>query len=182
MSTLFEISEEMIALDELLTNLDGEIPNEEIEAQLDAYFKDLGDRRDEKLDSYAALIKTMEARAKVRKEEAARMTALATTDENAAKRLKSRLQDFYTLHGYTKPIETRRYKIALQNNGGVVPVILNADIADKPEELPERFRKVEFSAKIDAIREALTGPDCEEKEEAVKIAKLGDRGQHVRIR
>lgn len=181
MQTLFEISDEMFEFDQLMTDLDGEIPEGEVEAKLDAWFAALKDRRDEKLDNYAALMKTLEARAKVRREESARLAALATADENAHARLKHRLNWFFETH-QLDPVQTRRFKIALQKNGGVAPLILDEAAENDPASLPEGFRRVKFEADKNAIRAALEGDDEELKETIGKFAKIGERGKSIRIR
>jgi hypothetical protein len=200
--TLWVISEDLQALNDLLAEVDGDVTGEEAEAAIEKWFNELGEERDRKLDGYGALIKQFEAYAKARNEEAKRLSNMASVDANNAGRLKSRLKVFMEQHK-TPKIETDRFKFAIQNNGGTVPVILSADAELHPEELPEKYRKVVFQPDMNAIRvdlERLTAlqqqalennldmsdEDARELDDLVHIlpslAELGTRGTHLRIR
>lgn len=118
----------------------------------------------------------MEARARARATEAERLRRLAESDEKAVARLKNRLQWFFERHGLGK-IETARFRLGLQNNGGKLPLLITEDA--KPEEAEERFHKViptrvEFDK--DAVRQAL------EAGEELPFAKLGERGKRIVIK
>lgn len=175
MRTLFEISEDLHFLDDFLSDAEGDVSDETLEAEIDKWLADLGDERDTKIDNYCALVKEFEARAEARGQEVARMNALAQVDVNAAARLKDRLHQFLKAHDIQK-IETRRFKLARQNNGGKLPVILSQDMAENPEALPEEYRKVRYDPKFTAIADDLA---C-----GIKLpwARLGERGEHLRIK
>ncbi len=168
--TLFAISEDLQALYDRLEALGGDVTDPEVEATLDAWFEDLIEERDVKLDNYAALIRELEARAAARREEARRLTDRARRDEDQAAYLKNRLVLFFQQHGL-KSVETRRYRLTVARRGGRAPVDLHVD----PEALPEPFRRVKVSADLDAIREAL------ERGETLEFAELGERGYSLRI-
>lgn len=172
---LYEISKELLEFEQLMTDLEGEIPSEEIERQITEWFENISDQRDEKIDNYAALIRTMDARAKMRKEEAKRLTLLAQTDENAVSRLKERLKYFFQTHELGT-LQTRRFKVSLANNGGVRPLILSVEAYEVPECLPDEFKKSTVTANTTAIREAL------EAGAELDFAQLGERGQSIRIK
>lgn len=172
---LYEISKELLEFEQLMTDLEGEIPSDEIERQITEWFENISDQRDEKIDNYAALIRTMEARAKTRKEEAKRLTALAQVDENAVTRLKERLKYFFQVHGLGT-LQTRRFKVSLANNGGVRPIVLSPEVLTSPEILPEEFKKTMIQADTSAIREAL------EAGVEFDFAHLMERGQSIRIK
>lgn len=173
--TLFNIGEDLTALAELLEDEGGDISNEEVEAAIDQFLEELSGERDKKLDGYCALIAEMEATAKAREEEAKRLNALASVGKGDANRLKSRLKLFLVNQGQDK-VETARYKIAIQKNGGKSPVLLGEHFQAHPEELPEGLRKVVFTPDLDAIRAKL------EAGEDLGFATIGDRGTHLRIR
>lgn len=168
--TLFNISEDMEKLNELLDDCSHEPQQQELITQ---WLELLGNERDAKLDGYAALIAEMLARAEVRKAEAKRLMELAVTDENRARLLKERLQWFFETHNL-KTIETLRYKLSLQRNGGKAPLILKSGLT--PTHLPERFQKISIDPNPVAIREAL------EAGEELDFAQLGDRGTSLRIK
>lgn len=157
---LFEISDDLLALDALLDEIGGDISDAEAEAAVDAWLKELGAERDSKLEAYAYLIKENEARAAALKEEAARLKARREAAENKADRLKTRLEIFLKVQGIDR-IQTERFTFALQKPGGKPRVAIAEAYEENPVELPERFRRVKFEADLNAIREALEIEDPE---------------------
>lgn len=168
--TLFNISEDLEKLNELLDEAGNDIQQQELLRQ---WFEQLGTERDRKLDAYAALVTEMLARAEVRKAEAKRMIALANADEKRAQLLKERLKWFFETHNL-KTVETLRYRLSLAKNGGKAPVILKEGML--PTQLPKRFQKVSIEPNMTAIRAAL------ETREQLDFATLGDRGTGLRIK
>ena len=73
-----------------------------------------------------------------------------------------------------KIIETPRYKLSLQRNGGKAPLILDENLA--VTQLPEHFKRVTIDADPTAIRLAL------ERGEKLEWAQLGESGVSMRIR
>lgn len=190
MKTLFEISNDIHALADLLEETGGEV-TPETEAAIDQWFAEVETDRDAKIDNYCALIKHLEATAKARQEESKRLQSLAKTDENSADRLKRRLHMFFQIHGIPK-VETLRFKVRRQANGGKHPVILDEHFQRHPEELPEKYRRVIFEPNLDVIREdlmtlAAVSMEEENADAAADLAKdlsfaaLGERGEHLRI-
>lgn len=173
--SLYEIESDIEALAEIITALDGEIPDDEAGATIERWFDDLGEERDRKIDGYCALIREFEALAAVRSLEADRLQALARTDENNAKRLKERLKAFLDRQGIKK-LETTRFKISVQANGGAIPLLIPAEWDDDPAAAPEAFQRRTVVLDRDAIREALRN------DEEAHGAELGERGSHLRIR
>lgn len=171
MATLIEISQELIELAQQLDETDGDL-DALVEAWLTALLDQTTEQRDQKLDNYASYITELETRAQVRKAEAQRLTDRARVDENRAKWLKSRLQWFFEQHGL-KTVETARYRLTLARNGGKAPLIVDEDKI-LPTQLPVRFQSVDFNH--GAIREAL------EAGESLPFARLGERGQSIRIK
>lgn len=167
--TLLDISDDLVALGDLLTEAGGDI--DAGDGALQAWFEQLGEERDEKLDNYCALIREMELRASVRMAELERLQLRVAVDQNAAKRLKDRLKLFLDIQGISK-LETRRYKVGVQANGGKLPL----EVTVAAEQLPERFQRVSVTVNSDAIRAAI------EAGEAVQGCSIGERGTHVRIR
>lgn len=168
--TLFDISEDLLALYDHLESLGGDVSSPEVEQAIDDWFERLGRERDQKLDNYAALIREIEAREAARREEARRLSERAKRDKEQAAYLKQRLVLFFQDH-QLKTVETRRYRLTLQRSGGKTPV----DVLVEPEALPEAFQRLKVSANLDAIREAL------ENGEDVEFATLGERRSYIRI-
>ncbi len=168
--SLFSISEDLEKLNELLDDCDNDAAQQEL---INNWLEQLGEERDRKLDGYAALITEMTTRAEVRKAEAKRMMELAQADENRAKMLKDKLKLFFETHRL-KTVETARYKLSYQRNGGKAPLILKDGVPATA--LPERFQKVSIDPNTSAIREAL------EAGEVLEFAQLGERGTTLRIK
>lgn len=175
--TLFDISEDLENLSELLDLVEDDNQQEVIEQ----WFEQLGEERDaeggslrdlRKLDGYAALIGEMQARAEARKAESRRLAELAASDENKAKLLKERLKWFFEKH-QMKTLETARYKLSVVKNS-TRPLIVNSNTAIAA--LPDEYKKVSVELDTAAVREAL--------KQGIKLdfAQLGEAGTHIRIK
>jgi hypothetical protein len=170
-TTLDGILADRRALDSLLFEVGGDVTDEEADAAITAWLRESDGALRDKLDAYGAVIREREGLAKLRKDEADRLRALAQTDANTVSRLKARLQYFFESEGIEK-IETDRFKFGLANNGGALPVVVKVDA----RELPYALKRVEYIPDIAAIRAAL------EKGEATEYAEFGVRGKHLRVR
>jgi hypothetical protein len=168
--TLFNISNDLLALDELLEEIEGDVSDEQIAAAIDEWMASLQTETVTKVDNYCALVKEREARGKMLKDEADRMARQAQTEARVARQLKERLHCFFDLQGISK-METPRYKVAVQVNGGVQALEVDRDPAD----LPDLFRKVIYVADNEAIREALAVAP-------LPFARLKDKTKSLRIR
>ncbi len=175
--TLREIEEDLEALEQLLSEVGGDVSDEEAEQAIDLWLQENQENLKRKLDGYATLIGTLEGTARGRMDEAKRLQGLAGVDSNAAKRLKDRLLWFMSNRNVAK-IDTDHYKIAIAQNGGVAP--LHVESAATPEMMYGskygRFVKVRYEWDNAAIRDALKAG------ETLPFASLGERGQNLRIR
>lgn len=174
--TLFNINEDFAAMDELLDECEGEITG--VEEIINKWFAELGQDVREKADGYAAFIMELEARAKARNEESDRLKHRAKIDENTASWLRSRLKDFMESRAIPR-LETRRFKIGVQTNGGVQPLHIKAPLVAKS--IPE-FQRITIDINNDAIRKALESDDSELREKAELVAEFQPRGTQLRIR
>ena len=175
MRSLYEISGDLAALEELLTAEDGEIPAGAAGEALEKWFDEIGAERDQKIENYCRLIAEIQARQMAREAEAERLAELAQIDANAAHRLKSRLQAFFEAHGIKK-LETASFKIAVQVNGGAIPLIIPEEWEREPAAAPEAFQRRVIQLDKEAIRTAIREGD------ETHGARLGERGAHLRIR
>ena len=166
MTTLYDIDEQLMWLSEALEESEGELTPE-----LDAWLERTNESLETKVDAYAALIRELDARAEMRKNEARRLNELAKTDGNARDRLKGRLLDFFERHKMQK-LNTPRFALSVGNAGGVLPLVLMCDA----QELPEEFQRVEVKSDNEALRRALD--DGEE----LPFARYGERARVLRIR
>ena len=172
--TLFEISDELAAIEELLTENDGDISDAAGET-LEAWFDQLTDARDAKIDDYCRLIATVTARANARTEELTRLGALVDTDENMIKRLKTALHNFMLEQGVTK-IETPLHRLTIAKNGGKPPLVIPEAWRDDPASAPEQYHRAVIHLDTELIRADLAGG------EEIPGCAIGERGTHLRIK
>src|SRR5262245_42180642 len=153
--SLYEIGAELERLEQLLTDIDGEIPEGQIGAAIEKWFDELGAERDEKIRRYCALIEMMQFSAEACEEEARRLGQLKRANENGADRLKKRLKAFFELHKIEK-LDLKTFKPRIQANGGQSPLILPPVWQDEPASAPEAFHKIKIDLNTLAIRQALS--------------------------
>jgi hypothetical protein len=175
MPTLFQIADDAVALHDLLTECGGELPDEQAEAVIDQWLSETSQALDKKVNSYCWLIKEFEGRSEARELAAKHLMASAGADLNQAKRLKDRLKAFLEICGLKK-LETEHFKLSIQANGGVLPLIVPQEWERDPASAPEAFHKIEVKLDNAAIREAIRN------DEETHGAQLGERGTQLRIR
>lgn len=173
--TLYEISQDLHALEEILTETGGEIPDGEIGEQLESWFAQVGEAYTQKLDNMAALIRHFESLADAAALEAKRLSALAAMRDNAAKRLKERVKQFLIEHSISK-LATPRFSLSVANNGGALPLAYPKAWDANPEQIPAAFKLVRYDVNKEALREALRN------DSAPDGVSLGERGNHLRIK
>jgi len=177
MSSLFEISDAILHLNDQLDNLDDEDLDDEALATIQEFLagllKETINQRDHKLDNYGALIREIKLRASVRKQEAERLIKLSRFDENRANRLEECLFKFLAAHNLKK-LDTTRFRFSVCVNGGKLPLVLDEEL--EPDDFPEEYTYPVTVVDKVAIREAL------EAGKELTFAKLGERGSHLRIR
>jgi len=166
MATLYEISEELAALDDALTESGGEF---DADGELEKWFATVHTARDEKLDGYCKLIRNLTARALARETESRRLTDRAAVDRAAIARLKDRLLLFFGAHGYTK-LNAGIWTLSVARNGGKLPLLV-----PDPEVVPEEFTNLVPVIDRARIREYL------ERGNELPFARLGERGFNLRI-
>ena len=158
---LYSRNADLEEFENALLEAGGEFDEEGQGALLEATFEKLQGDLDAKLDSYCALIRNAEARAKVRdaeariqKEEGQRLAQLVSTDENLVRRLKAVLLWFMRRRELGKR-QTPRFTIWRQAGGGKAPIIVPPAWLANAVWAPERFRKVTITLDLDAIRQEL---------------------------
>jgi len=169
--TLYDISADLAALDEILSEVGGDVTDAEAEAAIEAWFQETAGDLRTKADAYCRLIREIEARGEARKAEADRILRLASTDSNAAGRLKTRLKDVLESHGIKK-LETPMFRLSIATNGGRQALIYDA----AEVEFPSEFQKVIIKGDDEAIRSAI------EDGFELPFAHLAPRGSHLRIK
>lgn len=168
--SLYAITSEMSVLLDLAYAHGAQSP--ELDAALSEHLGALSEAFDAKAENYAALIRECEARAEARAGEAERMRRLAQTDSALAARLRDTLRDAMVRVNRTT-VQTERFRLAVRQNGGSIPVVIEDESA-----LPGEFLVPQMTVKPDrdAIRQAL------EAGKPVSGARLGQRGTRLDLR
>lgn len=171
---LIELTSDLQQLDQLLDTIDGDIP-----VDLQTAVDDLLTQREhtheallEKLDNYAALIQSRLMWATSRKAEADRLARLAESDYKTVDFLKGRLKEHLESTDQRK-LRTKRFNIAVCQNGGKTALRFDDTT---PDQMPERFQRVQVEVDREAIRTAL------EAGEDLGFAYLAEREYHLRIK
>jgi len=161
---------DQIALDDLLTEMGGDISDPAVAAAIDEWIDEIQRNIEKGTDRYVGLIREMELRAEARTNEAKRLKELASIDENAASRLRDRLKQFYDANSISK-VKTERFNVTVQKNGGKAPLEL-IDMA----QVPEQFIEWQPALDKEKVRTAI------EKGEDVPGVRMLERGTSLRIK
>ena len=124
---------------------------------------------EDKIDGYAAVIRTLEAEATAYKEESDRMAGKARVIRNNIARMKKAMQESMMQTGIRK-IKGKRFTVAIQKNGGKAPFVLTWD---NPDTLPDNL--VERKPNIEAIRAVTEKGDT-------TYGYIAKRGESLRIK
>lgn len=162
---LYELTGAYLELSELLS--DPEADAESISAALDA----IGGEIEQKADNIARMLQNMKVAVDGIKAEQMRLAKRKAALEAGTTRLKEYLQSAMNSTGKRK-FKTQLFSFSIQANGGKIPVIVDVDTAELPDELVVVTEKPD----LEKIGEFITAhPDS-------KIAHFGERGESLRIR
>jgi hypothetical protein len=170
--TLLDISDDLMAINDLLFESGGDISDPAVAEAIDEWFAEIEADEERKVGNYIGLIREKELRCSAITEEKERFAKLATALGNSAKGLKERLKYYMQLVSKNK-IETPRGNASVCGNGGKTPLLI-VDIA--AESVPPRFQKITLTIDHDIVRNAL------EAGEKLEWASLEERGTHLRIK
>jgi len=148
--TLFELTEEALALDELIDEVDGDLTDPRVCAVVDEWVAEITAATSDKADAYAALISELLARAEWARVEARRQEARARAFEGRANGLKARLLQHLDATGQAK-IVGQRFTVRAQNAGGKRALELRVPV----EMLEPEFTRTIVEPDNDKIRAAL---------------------------
>jgi phosphotransferase system IIB component len=164
MSNLYELTGDILALQSMLEDsVDDQVLLDTLEAVQGEY--------DVKMESYAKLIKNLEVDMDALKNEAKRLTDKRKVLENNITRLKKAMFDSMKATGKDK-VKGQVFTIAIQKNGGKLPVIVDVDV----KELPDNLVKVVESPDLEAMYDELTAHGTS------KYCHFGERGESLRIK
>ena len=124
---------------------------------------------EDKIDGYAAVIRTLEAEATAYKDEADRMANKAKTIRNNITRMKKAMYESMLQTGIRK-VKGKRFTVSVQKNGGKAPFVLTWD---NPDTLPDNL--VERKPNIEAIREFT-------EKHGTTYGYFAERGESLRIK
>lgn len=164
---LYEITESLMKLQLLLE--DPEVDQQLVEDTIN----DTTEELEVKADGYARVIRNLEGNVDALDKEIKRLQAKKKACQNGIDRLKNNLQAAMT--ALKKPkIKTELFTIAIQKNGGALPVIVDVPT----EDLPDECVIVEEKPNLTTIAKLLgDNPD-----KYGKLAHFGDRGESLRIK
>lgn len=139
---LYEITQELRAIDAIIESMDGELP-EDLERLLDDYEAKLSD----KVDNLVCWMREHEARAMAFGEEEKRFQAKRKQAENAARRIKQYVQDSMRQRQVDR-IDTDRFVVRIQRNSAPHIEWQSAD------PIPEQYVRTIVEPDGKAIQEA----------------------------
>lgn len=171
--TLYELSNDLTDLELALEDMD--LTDEQQQEAIAIYLAgSAGDELKVKVGNVISFSRECQARSEARAKEAALLAKGAKAYENMGKKLHYAVFECMTVHNIDK-LETERYTLAIQANGGVVPLIVPENL--DASTLPEAFRVVTYQPNSTALRAAL-----EAGTEEIEGITLGKRGKHLRVR
>ena len=122
----------------------------------------------------AIVIKELEATVSKLEKEVERLNNHISSIENNIKRLKLGLETAMRTAGKTK-FKTFLFSFNIQKNGGKLPVIVDSDVENLPEELVTISKKPNLAAIEKRLKEEPNADIC-------LYAHFGERGESLRIR
>lgn len=165
---LYELTSDLLVLQEMLEEaVDDQCLLDTLEGVQGEY--------EIKLESYCKVIKNLEADMEALKAEAKRLTDKRKVLENNVDRLKKAMFDSMKLTG-TDKVKGQLFTVAIQRNGGKLPVIYDKDDKAITATLPDQLVNIVETPDLEAIRELL------EAGKVVEGFTLGERGESLRIK
>jgi hypothetical protein len=131
----------------------------------------IGGEIEDKAENTAIVMKELEAEAAKLKAEEQRLKDRRTKVENNIMDIKRRLFDAMKMTGKEK-FKTELFSFSIAKNGGKIPVIVDVETADLPDDLVTIIEK----PNLDAIAAYL------EKHPESKYGHFGERGEHLNIK
>jgi hypothetical protein len=172
---LYEIEDNLLVLDQLLTEREGDVSDDDGKA-LEKWFQEYQLAERQKVDNIGHYVASLEALESAIDDEIVRLSRRATAVANKTKRLKEYIKSVMEARRIVKA-EGDMFTISVQKNGGKPPLIVRVKSVD---ELPPRFVRESVVKEIDKdkLRQAIEVGD----KEAQKWAEIGTVGTSLRIR
>lgn len=165
MATMYELTADYMAVLEMAQ--DPEIDPQAITDTLEA----IGGAIEDKAENTAIVLKELEGEVAKVKTEEQRLKERRASLENNVKSIKQRLFDAMKLTGKEK-FRTPLFNFSIAKNGGKIPVIVDVNCSELPDDLVTITEK----PNLDAIAAFL------ENNPESKFAHFGERGEHLNIK
>lgn len=178
MTTLQQFTDWWAAIEARVEEADG-VVTPEIQAELESY----AFLEKEKVDGYVAVIKNLETKIIASQLQQNELAKKHIAWLNQVRWLKTNAERHMNVTGVTE-LSGVVWKFQIQKNGGIAPLV--GPGVENPELLPAMFQKLVVTPRIDALRDY-----CEHHGQVIKtgddgqpivVARLGERGTHLRIR
>ena len=125
---------------------------------------------EEKADNYARIMKNFEGDIEALKKEEARLKSKRESLEKSITLLKTRLYEAMKATGKTK-FKTELFSFGIQKNGGALPVVVDVDTSELPDEFVIVTEKPDLKRIGDYLKNTV---NCD-------FAHFGERGESLRI-
>jgi len=176
--SLFQLTQELEALDAILTEAGGELTPE-----VQAWMAEYQGKLEGKVDAIGWFIRRCDAEEAAHKAHAQAMQqevdafrAKARTAANKRERIKEYVRGCLAFLGVTK-LQGKAYSLGIEKTGGKRSIEIVEPFASHPELLPEPYQRVTVTAYLEAIRTWLEANPADES-----IARFLPQGDHVRLR
>lgn len=174
MPALFQIGEDLRALDALIDEVGGEVTDPAVCAAWEEWQQELADNEAVKLDSCINMIRQWEMEAAAAKAEADQYIAKARTRENRMAWMKSNIKLHLESTGRKRVLTATNRAIWIQGDGGRSPVVIASDL--DPSKTPDELAIIRRTPDREAIRDYLEGGGV------LDFAVIGERGCHLKIK
>lgn len=165
MATMYELTSDYNEVLELASNPD--IDPQAITDTLEAINAEI----EIKAENTAKVLRELEGMAAALKAEEQRLAARRKSIENNVDRIKTGLYEAMKTTGKTK-FKTPLFSFAIAKNGGKIPIVVDVDTAD----LPDEFVIISEKPDTEALRAYI------ENHGTCKYAHYGERGESLRIK
>lgn len=169
--TLFDIGADLLALDQLLDDLDGDVTDASVEAAVTAWTAELAADESRKLDNVVGYLRQLDMEEAAARAQAEQWQQKARSRAGRAAWMKELVRRHLLASGRTRAATETGHTVSVVGNGGKVPLDLSPV---DPDALPDRFTRRVLDP--EAVRAAL------EAGEELPFARLGERGSHVRVK
>ncbi len=174
MPKLWEIAADVLALDALIEEVDGDLTDPRVEAAWLAWMGENDGNEGRKIDGYVNWIRFKESQAMAAKAEAVRYAKIMKTCENIVAWQEKRLKDYLILTKRDKILTETGRTVAIVKNGGVQALDIASDL--DPATLDPQFVRIVREVNTEAVRKHV------EEYGALPFATLKPRGTSLRIR